>query len=173
MFYRGNPILQKTQLVRDHAVIPFSPETFYTSVVSVIYEVTLWLGQHPGSPVSTKSIARYRTRYGRTMTAPISSSSSNCSPAPPQKLLSLLPTVAVGTSRLVEREAVGSFLDGARDADDITAYFERIRMQASASSHKKLRTLVRRDVEPLQLDSLPANIEFIPAFQEQRNRKLA
>jgi hypothetical protein len=43
-----------------------------------------------------------------------------------------------------------------------TAYFERIRMQASASSRKKLRTLVRRDVEPLQLDSLPANIEFIP-----------
>jgi antirestriction protein ArdC len=46
--------------VRDHVVIPFSPETFYTSVVSGIYEVTLWLGQHPGSPVSTKSIARYR-----------------------------------------------------------------------------------------------------------------
>jgi hypothetical protein len=62
----------------------------------------------------------------------------------------------------VEREALGSFLDGARDADDITAYFERIRTQASASSRKKLRTLVRRDVEPVQLDSLPANIEFIP-----------
>jgi len=83
-------------------------------------------------------------------------------PRAAQKLLSLLPTVAVGTSRLVEREALGSFLDGARDADDITAYFERIRMQASAISRKKLRTLVRRDVEPLQFDSLPANIEFIP-----------
>ena len=35
-------------------------------------------------------------------------------------------------------------------------------MQTSASSRKKLRTLVRRDVEPLQFDSLPANIEFIP-----------
>jgi hypothetical protein len=83
-------------------------------------------------------------------------------PRAAQKLLSLLPTVAVGTSRLVEREALGSFLDGARDANDITAYFERVRTQASASSRKRLRTLVRRDVEPLQLDSLPANIEFIP-----------
>jgi hypothetical protein len=83
-------------------------------------------------------------------------------PRAAQKLLALLPTVAVGTSRLVEREALGSFLDGARDADDTTAYFERIRTQATASSRKKLRTLVRRDVEPLQLDSLPANIEFNP-----------
>ncbi len=27
---------------------------------------------------------------------------------------------------------------------------------------EEFRTLVRRDVEPLQVDSLPANIEFIP-----------
>jgi hypothetical protein len=83
-------------------------------------------------------------------------------PRAAQKLLSLLPTVAVGTSRLVERQALAAFLDGVREADDITVYFERIRTQASASSRKKLRTLVRRDVEPLRLDSLPANIEFIP-----------
>jgi hypothetical protein len=51
-------MLQKTPFVRDRAVIAFAPETFYTSVVSGICEVTLWLGQHPGSPVSTRSNAR-------------------------------------------------------------------------------------------------------------------
>src|ERR1700692_165930 len=60
-------------------------------------------------------------------------------PRAAQKLLSLLPTVAVGTSRLVEREALGSFLDGARDADDITAYLARIRTQGSARSAEQLR----------------------------------
>jgi hypothetical protein len=94
-------------------------------------------------------------------------------PRAAQKLLSLLPTVAVGTSRLVAREALGSFLDGARDADDVTAYFERIRTQASASSRKQLRTLVRRDVEPLRLDSLPANIEFLPGQMRVRFRTIA
>jgi hypothetical protein len=35
--------------------------------------------------------------------------------------------------------------------------------QGGIVSRKKVRTLGRRDVEPLQLDSLSTNIELIPA----------
>jgi hypothetical protein len=74
----------------------------------------------------------------------------------------MLPTTAIGRSRLVERQALADFLDRIHKADDPSAELDLIRAQGGAVSRKKLRTLVRRDAEPLQVDSLPANIEFIP-----------
>ena len=83
-------------------------------------------------------------------------------PRAAQLLLEMLPTTAVGRSRLVERQVLAEFLDRIHKANDPSAELELIRAQGGEVSRKKLRTLVRRDVEPLQLDSLPANIEFIP-----------
>ena len=83
-------------------------------------------------------------------------------PRAAQKLLELLPRTVLGTSRLVERQVLADFLDRIHKADDPSAELGLIRAQGGEVSRKKLRTLVRRDVEPLQLDSLPANIEFLP-----------
>jgi hypothetical protein len=83
-------------------------------------------------------------------------------PRAAQLILEILPTTAIGRSRLVERQVLAEFLDRIRKADDPSAELDLIRGQGGEVSRKKLRTLVRRDVEPLQLDSLPANIEFIP-----------
>jgi hypothetical protein len=83
-------------------------------------------------------------------------------PRAAQLLLEMLPTTAIGRSRLVERQVLAEFLDRIHKANDPSAELELIRAQGGEVSRKKLRTLVRRDVEPLQLDSLPANIEFIP-----------
>jgi hypothetical protein len=83
-------------------------------------------------------------------------------PRAAQLLLEMLPTTAIGRSRLVERQVLADFLDRIHKADDPSAELDLIRAQGGEVSRKKLRTLVRRDVEPLQLDSLPANIEFIP-----------
>jgi hypothetical protein len=74
----------------------------------------------------------------------------------------MLPTTAIGRSRLVERQALADFLDRIHEADDATAELEAVRAQGGAVSRRKVRTLVRRDVEPLQVDSLPGNIEFMP-----------
>jgi hypothetical protein len=74
----------------------------------------------------------------------------------------MLPTTAIGRSRLVERQVLADFLDRIHKAEDPSAELDLIRAQAGGVSRKKLRTLVRRDAEPLQVDSLPANIEFIP-----------
>jgi hypothetical protein len=83
-------------------------------------------------------------------------------PRAAQLLLEMLPTTAIGRSRLVERQVLADFLDRIHKADDPSSELDLIRAQGGEVSHKKLRTLVRRDVEPLRLDSLPANIKFIP-----------
>lgn len=87
-------------------------------------------------------------------------------PRAAQKLLELFPTVAMGTSRLVEREAILKFLDGVRDSDDTTAYFERVRLAKATVSHKKIRTLVRRDTSLMSLASLPEAIQLTPGRLE-------
>jgi hypothetical protein len=83
-------------------------------------------------------------------------------PRAAQLLLEMLPTIAIGRSRLVERQVLAEFVDRMHQADDPSAELDLIRAQGGKVSRKKVRTLVRRDVEPVQLDSLPANIEFIP-----------
>jgi hypothetical protein len=83
-------------------------------------------------------------------------------PRAAQLLLEMLPTTAIGRSRLVERQVLADFVDRIHQADYPSAELDLIRAQGRKVSRKKVRTLVRRDVEPVQPDSLPANIEFIP-----------
>lgn len=79
-------------------------------------------------------------------------------PRAAQKLIEMLPTVKIGTSLLVEREALAGFLDRVRDADDVGALFDQVRAEKTAVSRKKLRTLVRRDDRPMTVASLPGSI---------------
>ncbi len=79
-------------------------------------------------------------------------------PRAAQKLLELLPTMPVGTSHLVEREALAGFLDGVREAEDTSKFIEQVRQEKAAPSRRSLRTLVRRDTEPVSLGSLPESI---------------
>ena len=61
-------------------------------------------------------------------------------PRAAQKLLELLPSVPVGTSRLVERETLGGFQDRVQGIDDVGRVFEEVRAEESAASHKRLRS---------------------------------
>ena len=81
-------------------------------------------------------------------------------------LIELLPTVSIGTSLLVEKDALISFLQGAQDADDVTAYFERVRLAKVTVSHRKIRSLVRQDREPLTIASLPHALHLSPGRLE-------
>ena len=78
------------------------------------------------------------------------------------KLLELLPSVAVGTSLLIEREALAGFLDRVQEAEDITAVFEEVRQEKAAASRKRLRSLVQRDDAPVSLTSLPESLTLSP-----------
>ena len=82
------------------------------------------------------------------------------------KVIELLPTVSIGTSLLVEKDALLSFLQGAHDADDVTAYFERVRLAKATVSQKKIRSLVRRDREALTISSLPRALSLSPGRLE-------
>ena len=79
-------------------------------------------------------------------------------PRAAQKLVELLPTVKIGTSLLVEREALVTFLDRVREAADVGALFEQVRKEKAGVSSKKVRALVPRDTEPATLGSLPDSI---------------
>jgi hypothetical protein len=87
-------------------------------------------------------------------------------PRAAQKLLELLPTVQIGTSRLVEREALVGFLEGITGAEDTSAYLEAARRERAAVSRRKLRHLVPRDVEPVRLASLPETVQLKPGHLE-------
>jgi hypothetical protein len=79
-------------------------------------------------------------------------------PRAAQKLLEMLPTLQIGNSRLVEREVLAGFLDRVRDADDVPALIEQVRLEKAQVSHKKVRSLVRRDLDPVDLASLPESV---------------
>ena len=81
-------------------------------------------------------------------------------PRAAQKLSEMLPSVRVGTSRLIEREALVSFLDRVQDADDVALLFDQIRAEKTLASRRKIRSLVRRDLEPVSLTSLPDAIQL-------------
>lgn len=74
------------------------------------------------------------------------------------KLLEMLPAVQVGTSRLVEREVLSTFLDRVREADDVPGLYEEIRAEKAVISQRKPRSLVRRDLDPIGISSLPSSI---------------
>jgi hypothetical protein len=83
-------------------------------------------------------------------------------PRAAQLLLEALPTTAVGRAHLVEREALLQFLEGMAEAENTAAFMEQVRSQKASVSRKKPRTLipnlVRRDLEPVRLASLPESI---------------
>ncbi len=74
------------------------------------------------------------------------------------KLLELLPTVPVGTAHLVDREILLKFLEQVHEAGDVHALFDQLRLEKGAASRRKIRSLVRRDLEPVGLTSLPESI---------------
>jgi hypothetical protein len=58
-------------------------------------------------------------------------------PRAAQKMLEMLPTVQVGTSRLVDREVLANFLEGVRDADNTETYLEQTRLAKAVVSHRR------------------------------------
>ena len=70
-------------------------------------------------------------------------------------LLEILPTVAVGVSHLVAREDLAKFLTRISEAKDVAAVIEQMRAEKAGVSRKKVRSLVRRDVPPATMTSLP------------------
>ena len=69
-------------------------------------------------------------------------------PRAAQKLLEMLPTLQVGTSRLVDREVLAGFLDRVRDAEDTAELLERVRAEKAQVSRKRPRSLVRHSRFP-------------------------
>jgi hypothetical protein len=89
-------------------------------------------------------------------------------PRAAQKLLELLPSVRIGNSRLVEREVLAGFLDRVRDAEDTGKLLEEIRAEKAQVSRRKPRSLVRRDLDPIGIGSLPSSITLAPGRLEVR-----
>ncbi len=79
-------------------------------------------------------------------------------PRAAQNFFALLPSVPVGRSLLVEREALARFLDGVQEAEDVPAYLEAVRAQKAVPSRRAIRTLVRTDLPPPSTTSLPEGL---------------
>lgn len=70
------------------------------------------------------------------------------------KLLETLPTVSIGRSQLVLREALSLFLDGAHQAEDVAGYCATQKIQRKVQARRKPRSMVRRDFDPVPAASL-------------------
>ncbi len=79
-------------------------------------------------------------------------------PRAAQELLKLLPSTQVGTSRLLDREVLVSFLMRVRDTENTTELFDKLREEKVAVSKRRLRSLVRRDLDVVSITSLPDSI---------------
>lgn len=79
-------------------------------------------------------------------------------PRSAQLLLELLPTVRLGRSLLVEREALAQFLERLTVADDVSGEIERIRSEKPSQVRKKLRYVVTDEVANATVSSLPFNV---------------
>jgi hypothetical protein len=84
------------------------------------------------------------------------------------KLLDILPTVRIGSSLLVEREALQAFLDRVAETDDVHGLLAEMRAAKNVSSRKKLRRLTRYDLEPVGMTALPEWIRMEPGRLEVR-----
>lgn len=83
-------------------------------------------------------------------------------PAAAGKLLDALPTLGVGTSRLVEKDTLSSFLAEASKTDDVPGLLRRMRSDRQARSRRKIRSLARYDLEPVPMAALPSWMQISP-----------
>jgi hypothetical protein len=89
-------------------------------------------------------------------------------PRSAQLLLELLPTVRLGRSLLVEREALAHFLEQLTVADDVSGEIERIRSEKPGQVRRKLRYVVTDEVANATVSSLPSNVAVEPGRLEIR-----
>jgi hypothetical protein len=81
-------------------------------------------------------------------------------PRAAQKLIEQMPSVPIGTSRLVEREALLGFLDAVRDGDDPA--LAQARSAAASGSKRSLRELIPHDLAPASWETLPEFLSLAP-----------
>lgn len=88
-------------------------------------------------------------------------------PSAAAKLLGLLPTVAIGTSKLVPRDALARFLEAVQASDDVPALLERMSLERRAAARRRRKYLVA-PVEPGGMRALPDSITIEPGRLEVR-----
>ena len=79
-------------------------------------------------------------------------------PRAAQKLIEMMGSVGVGTSRLVEREVLLSFLEIARDADSPSLALSRARSTRLSPAKRSLHEMVPHDHAPASWETLPEGL---------------
>ncbi len=156
------------RFVRDRAAIPLTRNQAYTGRNTAVFRRSAmsrpisWL---PRLHEIRRSVAKsVRSHYSRTDLQTL----FGLQPRAAQKLLEMLPTVAIGTSRLVDREALSEFLERVHGSDDAALAVHQQRAEAPRGPKKRLRSLVRTDAIAAHLSSPPQNLTLEPGRIEIR-----
>jgi hypothetical protein len=154
----GNPEQPHPGLMRDRALISSLAKASTLVLIadvlrgSALARPVSWL---PRLHVITKTVMNsVRSHYDRGDLERL----FELQPRAAQKMLEMLPIVQVGTSRLLDREVLLRFLERVREADDVPALYVQILSEKVRVSQRKPRSLVRSDLPPVSLDSLPSSI---------------
>jgi hypothetical protein len=79
------------------------------------------------------------------------------------RLLAMLPTVGVGSSKLVEAKDLREFLNEAykaEDAAEVSALMERMRKQRSEAPRRKVLRFISSNLYGTTIDNLPGNLHL-------------
>ncbi len=115
-----------------------------------------WLSRAPA--IRRTLLGSPRSHYGRREIERL----FELQPRAAQLLLASLPTTAVGTATLVERDALLTLVDTVAAAEDPARTLAGLRARAKVPSRRTLRTLVPRDAEPAEWDRLPGGLTLSP-----------
>jgi hypothetical protein len=81
-------------------------------------------------------------------------------PRAASRMLEILPTNLVGTSKLIARETLAAFLDRVKDAEDVPALMDAIRAEKATVSRRRLRHLVQREYDPMTVFGIPETLRL-------------
>ena len=149
----------------------FAPKLWLFSVPPRLWRSSLprpvsWL---PRLHELRRSIANsVRSHYGRRELEQL----FELQPRAAGKLLEALPTVPVGTSRLVEKEALTAFLEKVQETGDVATVLDEVREEKAQASRRRIRSLVQRDRAPVSLASLPEGLTLERGRLEVRFRTI-
>jgi hypothetical protein len=149
--------------MRGRALIPLTHREFYTieKIQVVPTEVPLarpvsWLARV--RELHRSVVNSVRSHYERRDLEAL----FRLQPRSANKVIQMMPRTAVGASLMVKREDLAAFLERVRDTPEpaIPELFKVLAAENPLVSREKMRSLERRDLDPLPLTSLPDGVHL-------------
>lgn len=81
-------------------------------------------------------------------------------PRAASSLMEAMPTLKLGTAKIVAKEALEEFLGQVQEMDDLQSLFKELKTKNARTSQRKLRGIKLRDYDPMSLYGIPDSLKL-------------